>query len=250
MKFLTNNKTRLFLAAAAGCFIAGAGTAFSQHNVSFNPGTAVVPLTPPSPFKGEGKGEGKQKSSGSKDDKLNLTAESGFKEALKLAGLIKKGGGEFRIDKSNQRGDWKSDRRCYWTLICSSGTKILRMEIAKNISLDYADKMMRERWTRIKMLYSGNAAYPGMLTQKFEVPDELKPVLVSSGTRGQLTGMLYGTVNMTYGAGSQDLAVYRSIVTFLYCAKSATSAQIELFIPKKEFSEESALKEAESFMCR
>lgn len=182
-----------------------------------------------------------------------VCAESGkaafsFKEVSGLIGLVYGGKENYKIEKSNQRGDWKGTMRCYWTLLCSDRSRKLRMEITKNISAVSADKIVKERWSRIKMLYSGNAAYPGMLTREFEVPDELKPVIISSGPAA-LTGMLYATANMTYGAGAQDLAAYRSVMTLRYCEKNATLSQIEMFIPKKEFEKGTALKEIEAFAC-
>lgn len=174
-----------------------------------------------------------------------------FRKQLGEAGLEYGGGRTFRADKSNRRGDWKGARPAFWTLTASDGEAGLRLELTKNISREQAQKTMDERFQRIDALYSGGAAYPGMITTEFEVPAALRPLDITAGPDGNKAKALSATPNMTYGAGAEDLVSRRGILGYLYCGgeKGGTLAQIELFFPKKDFDLEAARREFGEFRC-
>lgn len=172
-----------------------------------------------------------------------------FKRTLAEAGLEYKGTGSFRINKNYRRGDWQGARPAFWTLTASGGTAKLRLELTKNIGRAQAGKTMDERFLRIDALYSGAAAYPGMVTTEFEVPQALRPVDIRTGPDGNRAKMLAATPGMAYGAGAEDLVSHRGLFGYIYCEKTSLLAQIELFFPKAEFLPEDALKEFDRVGC-
>jgi hypothetical protein len=172
-----------------------------------------------------------------------------FKKTLAGTGLEYDGTRSLRIDKNFRRGDWKSARTAFWTLTASDGTARLRLELTKNISRAQAERTMDERFLRIDALYSGGAAYPGMITTEFEVPKALRPVDVKAGPDGNRAKMLAATPTMAYGAGAEDLVSHRGVMGYIYCEKASLLAQIELFFPKAEFLPADALKEFDRIVC-
>lgn len=183
-----------------------------------------------------------------------------FKKTLAEAGLEYKGTRALRTGKNYRRGDWKGARPAFWTLAASDGTVKLRLELTKNIGRALAEKTMDERFLRIDALYSGGAAYPGMITKEFEVPKALRPADLKAGPDGNRAKALAATPNMAYGAGAEDLVSHRGLLGYLYCggagpdaeaeAQAGTLAQIELFFPKKEFKLETARQEFDKIHCR
>lgn len=172
-----------------------------------------------------------------------------FKTTLSGAGLDYSGIRTFRIEKNHKRGDWKGPRPAFWTVTASDGTARLRLELTGNISRAKAEKTMAERFLRIDALYSGGAAYPGMITTEFEVPETLRPADIASGPGGNRAKALAATPNMAYGAGAEDLVSHRGILGYIYCDGTGTLAQIEFFFPKAEFSLEAARRESAGIAC-
>lgn len=172
-----------------------------------------------------------------------------FRGALAAMGLRADAEG-LVIDKSYVRGDWQGERRAYWTLLASDGSKRLRLEATKNIDRDAAEGRMKERFSAVEMLYFGDAAYPGLVTKRFEVPDGLKPEDLPDGPGGYRTLILHATGRMAYGAGAEDLVAYRSLMSYRYCRKERLLVQIEVFHPKAAFDRERSLSELAAVTCR
>ena len=172
-----------------------------------------------------------------------------FKAVLAEAGLEYGGARPFMIGKDYRRGDWKGARPAFWTLTSSTEAVRLRLEMTRNISRAQAEKTMAERFLRIDALYAGGAAYPGMVTTEFEVPPQLRPKDIRTGTGEKKIKVLAATPGMAYGAGSEDLVSHRGLFGYIYCEKSSLLAQIELFFPKAEFLAEEALKEFDRLGC-
>jgi hypothetical protein len=172
-----------------------------------------------------------------------------FSSLLSEAGLRYSGGRKFAADKNYRRGDWKGQRPAFWTLSAAADGARLRLELTRNVTRAQAEKTMAERFYRVEALYSGGAAYPGMVTTEFEVPKELRPVALKAGAQGNKALELAATANLTYGAGSDDLVSYRAVMGYLYCEDSSLLAQAELFLPKAGFTREAALTEFSSLSC-
>lgn len=172
-----------------------------------------------------------------------------LKQTLAEAGLEYGGSRAFRTEKNNRRGDWKGAKPAFWTLTASTGAIKLRFELTKNITRAQAEKTMNERFQRIDALYTGGAAYPGMVTTEFEVPEALRPAALKAGQDGNMARALAATPNMTYGAGAEDLVSHRGVLGYVYCEKTSLLAQIELFYPKAEFRLETAIAEFGLFVC-
>lgn len=172
-----------------------------------------------------------------------------LKQPLAEAGLEYGGTRPLRLDKNNRRGNWKGKKPAFWTLTAADGGVKLRLELTKNITRAQAGKTMDERFQRIDALYSGGAAYPGMVTTEFEVPEALRPAAIKAGQDGNMARALAATPNMTYGAGAEDLVSHRGVLGYIYCEKNSLLAQIELFYPKAEFNQQTAVAEFGRFVC-
>ena len=140
-------------------------------------------------------------------------------------------------------------RPAFWTLSAADGRVRLRLELTKNVGADQARRTMAERFLRIDALYSGGAAYPGMVTTEFEVPAELRPKNLRTKPGEKVVKVLAATPSLAYGAGAEDLVGYRGLLGYVYCEKTALLAQIELFFPKREFDQQSALLEFDRISC-
>lgn len=172
-----------------------------------------------------------------------------FKTVLAEAGLEHSGRRYFIIKNNYRRGDWGGAAPAFWTLGSSGGGVRLRLEMTKNVGRAQAEKTMAERFLRIDALYSGGAAYPGMVTTEFEVPQALRPRDLRTGPGERKVKVLAATPSLAYGAGSEDLVGYRGLLGYFYCEKTALLVQIELFFPKREFSLEAALREFDTIHC-
>ncbi|MCX5792239.1 MAG: hypothetical protein NTY45_08505 [Elusimicrobia bacterium] len=172
-----------------------------------------------------------------------------FRAALAEAGLEYAGARTFSVSRNYRRGDWSGALPAFWTLDTGAGAVRLRLELTKNISRAQAEKTMAERFLRIDALYAGGAAYPGMITTEFEVPPQLRPRDLRTGPGENKVKVLAATPSMAYGAGSEDLVSRRGLLGYVYCEKNSLLAQIELFFPKKDFDQESALGEFDKIRC-
>ncbi|HCC49251.1 MAG TPA: hypothetical protein DEQ38_14210 [Elusimicrobia bacterium] len=172
-----------------------------------------------------------------------------LKAVLAEAGLGYSGPRPYAVDKNYRRGDWSGARPAFWTLSAADGRVRLRLELTKNVGADQARRTMAERFLRIDALYSGGAAYPGMVTTEFEVPAELRPKNLRTKPGEKVVKVLAATPSLAYGAGAEDLVGYRGLLGYVYCEKTALLAQIELFFPKREFDQQSALLEFDRISC-
>ncbi len=172
-----------------------------------------------------------------------------FAKTLGEAGLRYDGGRPFQAVKNYRRGDWKGKRPAFWTLTAADGAVKLRLELTKNVTRAQAGKTMGERFQRIDALYSGGAAYPGMVTTEFEVPQALRPVDIKAGPDGNRAKALAATPGMAYGAGAEDLVSHRGLLGYVYCESTSLLAQIELFYPKAEFRLDVAVREFGRLGC-
>lgn len=173
-----------------------------------------------------------------------------FMQSLPEAGLVYSGPYHYKIEKNIIRGNWSGKAAVFRTISASSGANRLRLELTKNISAAQAEKTMKERFLRIDALYSGGAAYPGMITTEVSVPESLRPVEVKAGPVANSARLLAATQNLAYGAGAEELVVYRGVLGWFYCTSSAMLTQYEIFFPKAVFSPEKAGKEAAAFSCK
>jgi hypothetical protein len=172
-----------------------------------------------------------------------------FPAVLAEAGLDYAGGRAFLVSKDYRRGDWKGRLPAFWTLAASDGAVRLRLEMTRNVGPAQAGKTMAQRFTRVDALYSGGAAYPGMVTTEFEVPPQLRPRDLRTGPGEKKVKVLAATAGLAYGAGSEDLVSYRGLMGYVYCEKSSLLAQIELFFPKENFDQAAALREFDELRC-
>ncbi|HBL16050.1 MAG: hypothetical protein A2X36_04045 [Elusimicrobia bacterium GWA2_69_24] len=154
------------------------------------------------------------------------------------------------VERSQLRGDWEGKERSYWTVLASTGPVKVRLDAVRNLDRKEAELWRRERLSVVRGLFQGTAEYPGIITQGFEVAEDLRPVSVPGSPRGSEVLILYATPRLTYGAGAADLVAYRALLSFRYCPKERVSVQVELFFPKDSFPRDEALALLQGYDCR
>lgn len=125
-----------------------------------------------------------------------------------------------------------------------------RIEIIKPIEQAAAGKYIQDRQYVLKSLFKSiPAPYPGEITYSIQVPQELKPEIITlqaeAGARPVY--ILYSTDRLTYGAGSPDLIKYKGALTFIYDRDRKVLYIVEIFVPKEDFVREEALEIIKSF---
>lgn len=171
---------------------------------------------------------------------------SAFRSATESIGLAYRGKRSWKLGTSYRRGEWSKGGVGFWTLTASADPVRLRLEAARGLSEEETDSRIKDKRAMIESLYSGSAAYPGMVTRRFEVPVELRPVKIPQG--GRTIYLLHATPALSYGAGAEDLTAYRALLAFRRCPGALV--QVELFFPKGSFDRRKALEELAAFDCR
>lgn len=118
--------------------------------------------------------------------------------------------------------------------------KMLKVEITTGISPEDAQQVIAERLNMIRLLFSNlPSPYPGAITNRVAVPDDLKPKLFMLATAaGEIPlYILSSNSRYTYGAMSDDMTAYKGGLTFIYDSETKTLYRIDLFIPKNTFEE-------------
>lgn len=166
-----------------------------------------------------------------------------WKQALADAGLAY--GGKRAYAVSVDRAWSERSRR----IVGRAGTLNARVTAERAEGQKAAERKFREWKLWVYGPFQGDAAYPGMVTKKFEAPPELRPREISAKGKGRTVLIVPATDRMTFGAGADDLAPQRALVSWRYCPRQRAAVQIELFWPAREFREEAALEEDAAFVC-
>jgi hypothetical protein len=157
--------------------------------------------------------------------------EAALAGALRGFGLSFSSSPVCALEKNYTRGDCSEGKKCFATITAACPSPSLRFEVVSGITEKEALKLVSSRFTRVKMLYSGYMAYPGMITSRDEVPDDLRPREVKSGPLGYDTLYMPASARMAYGVGSKDLVKYAAAMSYRYCSAAKTLVQVEMFFP-------------------
>jgi len=138
---------------------------------------------------------------------------------------------EFMINKIIENKEKNSK-----TAFASKNSEVLKIEIIKDLDADEAEKYVRDRKFLINSIFEPVASpYPEAITNIIDCPDKFKPEIKKIKIDNFETAYynIFATDRLTYGACSDDLIAYQTILTWVYCKKNENLFQIELFIPKK-----------------
>lgn len=121
----------------------------------------------------------------------------------------------------------------------SSSTHTLRIEALK-ISADQSDEALKAAVTRMKALFEkAPAPYPGEISDTIVCDPDYIPVFreaTSSG--GSLLSYFTGYLNerLTFGSCSENQAIHKGLLAYLYCPASTLLIKLELIQPTAEFN--------------
>ena len=117
--------------------------------------------------------------------------------------------------------------------------QLIRLEIITGLEKESAEKHITNRRYVIDSLFLDIAApYPDAITNTLECPDEFKPKIREIKISNFDTAYyeIFATERLTYGACSDDLIKYKTMLAWVYCENAKNLFQIELFLPKNEFN--------------
>ena len=124
-------------------------------------------------------------------------------------------------------------------LMAEGGGRIIRVEILAKIDGESARKHVTNRRYAVDSLFLDIAApYPDVVTTTLECPEQFRPKVkeINIGNFETAYYEIFATERLTYGACSDDLIKYKTILTWAYCENSKNLFQMELFVPKSEFN--------------
>jgi len=139
------------------------------------------------------------------------------------------------------------------SILAKDGEDIIKIEVTQNIDSKYARKYAQEKNGIIHAQYKRiPSAYPGMISNTIEVPEQLRPKSAEIDIEGkkQSALLLYSTPRFTYGASVEELIKYRSALIFNYCPNLKTLIRFEYFMPKDDFNEKEVLNALSTFSCK
>ena len=106
---------------------------------------------------------------------------------------------------------------------------VLKVKKFDNVQQDKVDEYISEKMFFIFSLYREvHSPYPGLLSNKVECSSEFTPIEIKNTPHSYY--IIQATDRLTYGACSQDLIKYNSILQFQYCENDGLYF-IELFLP-------------------
>ena len=170
--------------------------------------------------------------------------DAAFREALHPHGIVYGGKAQYRVtlDRSLTEG---GSRRL------TAELNATRLRVASEPARDAAaaGRLLAEWKTRLYGQFEGAMSYPGMVTRRFDIPQELRPREISATGNGRSIWIVPATERLTFGAGADDLVRYFAVVTHRWCPKAKRAVELTLFYSRETFREETALSEEAAFTC-
>ncbi len=132
-----------------------------------------------------------------------------------------------------------TDTEAAYRALYASGTRYIRIEAQPTNAAD-AQKQLDASIIRMKALFEkAPAPYPGDISDTIVCDPSFAPryetVKLPDGTNARY---FVGYLNnrMTFGSCSQNQAVYKGIMMFMYCPANSLTLRVELIAPTKEFT--------------
>ncbi len=136
-------------------------------------------------------------------------------------------------------------------LLYSRNEMVLKISSLDNIDKASAEIVLSDQIQTINALYADALSpYPGEISNEIMCPERFKPEFHTRQTPwlDYTYFTLFATDRFTYGACTEDLVKYKSILAWTYCSKKNTFYRFEFFIPIETFSK-SHLDMITSFRC-
>lgn len=175
--------------------------------------------------------------------------------SVSLGDILKKYGdsfdsaADFTVQKDRKKGFREKNIR---SLTAEKNGTVIRIKIIDKIDGESALRYIEDREYEIGTLYrETHSPYPGMISNAIDIPDELMPkrVYVSISGEDVPVILLTGTPRFTYGATAEELVRYRGGKAFFHCRQQKRLYEVELFIPKEDYTEKMVLDILRSFSC-
>ena len=170
-----------------------------------------------------------------------LAAE--FREALLPHGMTYSGKMIYQVTLDRSLSEGGSRR-----LTAESAATRLRAASEPAHDAAAAQRLLSEWKTRLYGQFEGAMSYPGMVTRRYDIPEALRPRVVSAAG-GRSVWIVPATARLTFGAGADDLVRYIAVVTHRWCPEAGRAVELTLFYPRESFLEKTALAEEAAFAC-
>lgn len=133
---------------------------------------------------------------------------------------------------------YQDDKNIYRALFFDKND-LLRVNIQSQIDSSSAEKYIQGEITRMKALFANAVSpYPGEISNEIVCGKKFTPNLTTIKTNNLTISYFTGYLNerLVFGACTEDQALYRGILALFYCSKQNQVFQIEVIVPKDEFS--------------
>lgn len=133
---------------------------------------------------------------------------------------------------------YQDDKNIYRALF-SDKTNLLRVNVQSNIDSASAEKYIQGEITRMKALFANAVSpYPGEISNEIVCGKKFTPELNILNNDGLTMSYFTGYLNqrLVFGACTEDQAIYRGILALFYCPRQNRVFQLEIIVPKDEFS--------------
>lgn len=133
---------------------------------------------------------------------------------------------------------YEEDRNIYRALFAQEDD-LLRIEVKSQVGEKEAGKYIEAEIVRMKALFQNAASpYPGELSSEISCSEEFKPVLKTVQQNNLQISYFTGFLNtrLTFGACTQNQAIYKSILVLFYCPLAKQLFQVEIIAPKEKFT--------------
>lgn len=116
---------------------------------------------------------------------------------------------------------------------------ILRVEIRAGINKNEAQKSIDAQTARMEALFAdATSPYPGDITNEISCNSKFKPKMAIENINGIRITHFTGYLNnrLTFGACTEDQAVYKGIEALFYCNNQSKLYQLEIIAPTDMFT--------------
>ncbi|MDO8551805.1 MAG: hypothetical protein Q7S03_03965 [bacterium] len=136
--------------------------------------------------------------------------------------------------------------------LLSKGKNFLRVEVKSDISTQDANSYIRSEVTKMNGLFENALApYPGQISDEIVCPGQFKPVYKSEKINNLEVTSFTGFLNqrLTFGACTEDQAVYKGRINYFYCPAKEKIFALELITPNQDKPDE-FLQEINTVRCK
>ncbi len=143
------------------------------------------------------------------------------------------------LDKYSLKEIYQKTNSVYRALY-TNDKNMLRIEIRNGINQNEAQKSIDAQTARMEALFAdATSPYPGDITNEISCGEKFKPKMTIENINGIRITHFTGYLNnrLTFGACTEDQAVYKGIEALFYCNNQSKLYQMEIIAPTKMFSE-------------